>query len=75
VSGDEARGGSGRIQVRYVCERGHRPAEHGTLQFDVVEARWLEPHHDARVQRMAECFLESYIEKRKKPEAMPALAS
>jgi hypothetical protein len=45
------------------------------LEFDVEQMRCVEPHHDARVQRMAECFLESYIEKRKKPEAMPAVAS
>jgi hypothetical protein len=69
-------GGSGeRVQVRYVCERGHRPAEHGVLEFEVQQERWVELHRDARVQRMAECFLESYIEKRKKPESMPALAS
>jgi hypothetical protein len=73
VSGD---GRSGeRVQVRYVCERGHRPAEHGVLEFDPVESRWVELHRDSRVQRMAECFLESYIEKRKKPEAKPAVAS
>lgn len=59
-----------RIQVRYVCERGHRPAEHGTLEFDAGEARWMERHHDRRVQRMAECFLESYFEKRKRLEVM-----
>jgi len=60
-------GSGGRIQVRYVCERGHRPAEHGTLEFDLEEARWVEFHRDGRVQRMAECFLESYLEKRSKP--------
>jgi hypothetical protein len=67
--------GGGRVQVRYVCERGHRPAEHGVLEFDVEQARCLELHRDSRVQRMAECFLESYIAKRKRPEAMPAVAS
>jgi hypothetical protein len=45
------------------------------LEFDLEQMRCVEPHRDARVQRMAECFLESYIEKRKKPEAMPAVAS
>ena len=68
-------GNGGRVQVHYVCERGHRPAEHGVLEFDPVESRWVELHRDSRVQRMAECFLESYIEKRNKPEAMPAPAS
>jgi hypothetical protein len=62
------------IQVRYVCERGHRPAEHGLLEFEPAEARWQQKHHDNRVQRMAECFLESYMEKRKSQGAPPAAA-
>jgi hypothetical protein len=61
-----------RIQVRYVCERGHRPAEHGTLDFDATGARWEQRHRDSRVQRMAECFLESYLEKRKRQEVTRA---
>lgn len=60
------------IQVRYVCERGHRPAEHGTLEFYPAQARWEQKHRDERVQRMAECFLESYVEKRKRPELTQA---
>ncbi len=67
--------GRASIQVRYVCERGHRPAEHGMLQFDPAEARWLERHRDERVQRMAECFLESYLEKRKRQAMTQAAAS
>jgi hypothetical protein len=62
----------GRIQIFYVCERGHRPAEHGTLEFDALAARVVEPHRDNRVQRMAECFLESYIEKMKKQDVARA---
>jgi hypothetical protein len=61
-AGNDARA---RIQVRYVCEREHRPAEHGMLVFDPAEARWERKHRDGRVQRMAECFLKSYVEKRK----------
>jgi hypothetical protein len=47
------------IQLHYVCERAHRPVEHGKLSFDAGGAGWLQRHPDARVQRMAECFLES----------------
>ena len=65
-------GGGGRIQVRYVCERQHRPAEHGALEFDVAEARWEHRHCDGRVQRMAECFLEAYVEKKKRQEVTQA---
>jgi hypothetical protein len=75
VSSNETLDSIGQIQVRYVCERGHRPGEHGTLLFDLAEARWLERHRDSCVQRMAECFLESYLEKRKKPEVRCAAAS
>jgi len=63
------------IQIRYVCERDHRPAEHGTLEFNPVEAQWVETHRDGRVQRMAECFLDSFLEKTKKPERRQAAAS
>jgi hypothetical protein len=36
------------------------------LVFDPTEARWEHSHHDSRLQRMAECFLESYVEKMKR---------
>lgn len=74
VSG-EGKGAGGRIQIRYVCARAHRPAEHGLLEFDAVEAQCVAPHRDRRIQRMAECFLESFLEKRKTREAMRAAAS
>jgi hypothetical protein len=79
--GARTAGGSGkneagiRIKVQYVCERGHRPSDHGMLEFDAAEARWTRAHSDSRVQRMAECFLESYLQKRKRPEVTPAVAS
>ena len=60
------------ILIRYACERNHRPVEHGTLQFDAGGARWERKHTDLRVQRMAECFLESYLAKRKKQEVETA---
>jgi len=49
------------IHLRYVCERKHRPVADGTLQFDPVQTVWLERHWDPRVQKMAECFLETYL--------------
>jgi hypothetical protein len=52
------------LLLRYVCERDHRPVEHGDLEFDLSQAAWLRRHEDARVQRMAECFLESYLKKK-----------
>jgi hypothetical protein len=52
------------LVLRYVCERDHRPVAHGDLEFDLSQAVWLRQHHDARIQKMAECFLESYLKKK-----------
>jgi hypothetical protein len=52
------------LLLHYVCERNHRPIEHGDLEFDLSTAIWLRRHEDARVQKMAECFLESYLKKK-----------
>jgi hypothetical protein len=52
------------LLLRYVCEQNHKPVEHGDLEFDLSQATWLRRHDDARIQKMAECFLESYLKKR-----------
>ena len=65
-------GCGGQVQIRYVCERGHRPVEHGVLDVDVAEGRWVQRHSDSRLQRMAECFLESYLAKKKRQEVTRA---
>ncbi len=72
TTGNDGKGTRGRIHVQYVCERGHLPVEHGLLEFDVAEARWEREHRDGRVQRMAECFLQTYVEKRKSQEVVRA---
>ena len=52
------------MQLHYVCERDHRPVAHGELIFDLPNASWVLRHNDARIQRMAECFLESYLKRK-----------
>lgn len=52
-----------RICLAYVCERNHLPSDHGRLEFSVLQSRWLSFHPDARIQKMAECFLESWFAK------------
>jgi hypothetical protein len=52
------------LVLRYVCERNHRPVEGGDLEFDLAQAAWLQTHEDARIQKMAECFLQSYLKKK-----------
>jgi hypothetical protein len=51
------------LRLIYVCERDHRPASHGVLEFDLAQSRWLRRHDDARIQKMADCYLESYLKK------------
>jgi hypothetical protein len=51
------------LRLSYVCERDHRPCEHGKLEFDLSQSAWLSRHSDPRIQKMAECFLESYLKK------------
>ena len=55
------RTGERRVVVLYSCERDHRPATHGTLEYDITAAMWISSHHDLRIQRMAECFVESHL--------------
>jgi hypothetical protein len=50
-----------QLLLWFVCESGHLPAGHGMLEFDVPLGRWITPHPDARIQRMAECYLDSYM--------------
>ena len=52
------------LQLHYVCERDHLPVEDGKLLFELNDAVWLRRHEDPRVQKMAQCFLESYLKKR-----------
>jgi hypothetical protein len=49
------------LRLRYVCEKDHRPVESGDLEFDLLHASWQRRHVDPRVQKMAECFLDSYV--------------
>lgn len=52
------------LSLLYSCERNHRPVEHGELTFDLSSSAWLCRHPDDRIQKMAECFLESYLRKK-----------
>ena len=49
-----------QITLNYICESAHAPAQHGRLIFDRVQARWINPHTDPRVNRLANCYLETF---------------
>lgn len=52
------------LKLIYICERDHRPVSQGELVFDLENAAWLRPHDDARVQKMAECFVDTYLKRK-----------
>jgi len=59
-----------KLLVCFVCELNHHPVENGTLEYDLAGARWKSCHSNVRIQRMAECYLEMYLQRR----AVPATA-
>jgi hypothetical protein len=63
------------VLLDYACERDHRPVDHGQLAFDLVESKWAQRHGDDRVQKMAVCFLQAYLEKKKVQTAGNVLAA
>lgn len=61
-----ARERDGQISLCYVSELNYLPRESGRLQYESLTQKWLQMHPDARVQAMAECFLQSYLVRRGK---------
>lgn len=53
-----------RTSVHFVFENAHAPAGHGSLEYDRRMGSWSSFHPDPRIQKMAECFLQSYLERK-----------
>jgi hypothetical protein len=70
-----------RLVLWYVCELGHRPAGHGTLEYEVLREQWITSHPEPRIQNMAACYLHSYLRRRasslqaESTRALPAQAT
>jgi len=58
------------VFVQFVLEAGHLPAGSGLLQYDHRRNAWLVMHPDPRIQRLAEAFLQSYLEKNPTPSVL-----
>ena len=67
VSFSIARDKEGIVLIYYVLEVDHTPGEHGTLQYDDQQSRWLKRHDDTRIQKQAECYLDSYLQRKQTP--------
>ena len=52
------------LSLWFVCELDHAPAAHGKLEYDVTAGNWTSCHSDSRIQRMADCYVESYLIRR-----------
>lgn len=62
-----ARDQGSRLQVWFICESAHRPSKHGTLEYDLSHAAWTSSHSDPRIQKMLECYVQSYLQRRIQP--------
>lgn len=58
-----SRHSAGRLQVHFVLEAKHLPVAHGNLEYDRILSCWTAAHSDAGIQKLAECFLRSYLER------------
>ena len=70
-----ARDQGSRLSVWFVCESGHRPVKHGTLEYDVERKQWTSSHPDARIQKMADCYVETYLQRRPHSASTASLMS
>src|SRR5271167_1328202 len=58
-----------QLLIWFVYESGHLPARHGMLEYDVSHGEWISPPSEACIQKMAECYLQSYLLRRIRPAA------
>jgi hypothetical protein len=49
------------VSLQFVLETNYLPTAHGMLVHDQHSGSWISPHPDSRIQKMAECFLQSYL--------------
>ena len=60
-----------RVLVVYIVEKDHAPAEHGTLEYSVDDARLDGPVISDVLAQQARAFLESYLSRRARVQAAP----
>jgi hypothetical protein len=52
------------VSVKFVLEKAYLPTSHGMLAYDRRSKRWTSSHADLSVQKKAECFLQSYLDRK-----------
>lgn len=53
----------GIVSICYVAELNYLPSESGNLHFDVAKETWSKSPN-TNVQTLAQCFLQTYLERR-----------
>jgi hypothetical protein len=66
-----AKESSASISVHFALESYHLPVGDGVLEYDRQLKSWTVPHPEPRTQKLAESFLQSYLE-RKVPTLVPS---
>ncbi|HEX8815002.1 MAG TPA: hypothetical protein VF753_05835 [Terriglobales bacterium] len=61
------RDSASQVNILYSIETAHLPAGHGTLEYDLAGQRFTTSLADARILKMAECFLQSHLARRASP--------
>jgi hypothetical protein len=56
-----------KLLLWFVCEIAHRPGKHGAFEYDVAQERWTSSPSDARIQKMMECYVQSYLQRKIQP--------
>jgi hypothetical protein len=62
-----ARESESHLFLWFVCEAAHRPAQSGQLDYNASLGQWNSSHADARIQKMAECYVQSYLLRKPQP--------
>lgn len=56
-----------QLMLWFVCESGHHPVHHGQLEYNVSLGQWISSHPESRIQKMAECYVQSYLLRKSPP--------
>jgi len=52
------------ISLQFVLEKAYLPTSHGLLGYDRHSKCWTVSHSDRSIQKKAECFLQSYLDRK-----------
>lgn len=52
------------VSLQFVLEKAYLPTSHGLLGYDRRSKCWAVSHSDRSIQKKAECFLQSYLDRK-----------